>query len=85
MWPFCKSYFNNILFVDICQLRLDFDNFVTRAVSTTGACTDTFTVTSPSGKSPAGLCGTLTGMHCKLSQGFMNIQLSTPCPESSLV
>lgn len=31
---------------DICQLRLDFDNFDLGYTSTTGACTDSFDVTA---------------------------------------
>jgi len=47
---------------DICQLRLDFDNFdITEA--TTGLCTDTFAITGQSGQNPHDLCGTLTGQH----------------------
>jgi len=53
---------------DICQLRLDFDAF-DLVEGTTGACTDSFTVTGPTGRNPAVLCGTLTGMHLYVEQG----------------
>ena len=51
-------------FSDICQMRLDFDNFdITE--TTAGVCTDSLTVTGPTGRNPMDLCGTLTGMHRK--------------------
>ena len=47
----------------ICQLRLDFEKFVT-GIGTTGACTDSFVVTGPSNSNGLqNLCGTLTGQH----------------------
>merc|ERR1712156_353414 len=47
---------------DICQMRLDFDNFdITE--TTAGVCTDSFAMTGPSGQNPLNLCGTLTGAH----------------------
>merc|ERR1712038_747686 len=53
---------------DICQMRLDFDNFdITE--TTAGVCTDSLTVTGPTGRNPMDLCGTLTGMHLYLEQG----------------
>jgi len=48
---------------DICNLRLDLDSFDAAEVSTTGACTDTFAITSSSSLSYYKLCGTLTGQH----------------------
>jgi len=53
----------------ICQLRLDFEKFVT-AIGTTGACTDSFVVTGPSNSNGAinNLCGTLTGQHLYVEQ-----------------
>jgi len=48
---------------DICQIRLDFDNFDITEVTTTGVCTDSFTITGPSGQNPHVLCGTLTNSH----------------------
>ena len=48
------------------QLRLDFAKFVVLSPPTTGLCTTTgdfITVTSPTGRSPPVLCGTLTGTH----------------------
>jgi hypothetical protein len=53
---------------DICQMRLDFDNFdITE--TTAGVCTDSLTVTGPTGRNPMDLCGTLTGMHLYVEQG----------------
>jgi len=53
---------------DICQLRLDFDNFdITEA--STGVCTDSFTAAGPTGSNPMDLCGTNTGMHLYVEQG----------------
>lgn len=50
---------------DICQLRLDFDNFdITE--TTAGVCTDSFGTSTPSGQPPLDLCGTLTGSHLYL-------------------
>merc|ERR1712018_217856 len=47
---------------DICQMRLDFDNFdITE--TTAGVCTDSFAMTGPSGQNPMNLCGTLTDQH----------------------
>jgi len=53
---------------EICQIRLDFDNFdITDAA--TGQCTDYLTMTGPTGRNPEPLCGTLTGMHIYIEQG----------------
>jgi len=50
---------------DICQLRLDFDNFdITE--TTAGICTDSMGFTTPSSQNPQDLCGTLTGLHLYL-------------------
>jgi len=57
------------LSTEICNIRLDFDNFVTGVTSTTGACTDSFVATGPTGRNPQNLCGTLTGMHLYVEQG----------------
>jgi len=47
---------------EICEIRLDFDNFdITE--TTAGVCTDSFAVTGNSGQNPLDLCGTLTGFH----------------------
>ena len=51
-----------IIFPEICQLRLDFDNFDI-VETTTGVCTDSLTIAGPTGRNPMDLCGTLTGMH----------------------
>ena len=50
---------------DICQLRLDLDVFDIAETTTTGACVDTFDVTTGSSRDYYALCGTLTGQHCK--------------------
>ena len=52
-----------VLFSDICQLRLDFDNFDITESTTAGTCTDSFAMTGPSGQNPLNLCGTLTDFH----------------------
>ena len=56
-------------FLDICQVRLDFDTFSITQPSTAGACTtDTVTITTKTGLTKPNipvLCGTLTGSHSK--------------------
>merc|ERR1712241_301889 len=53
----------------ICQIRLDFQKFVTQ-ISTKGACTDSFVAKGPTNSNGlANLCGTLTGQHVYLEQG----------------
>ena len=55
-------------FLDLCNIRLDFDTFVlTQPSSLVGSCNqDTAVATSPTGASPpANICGTLTGQHSK--------------------
>jgi len=47
---------------NICQLRLDFDNFDITDAST-GECTDSLTIGGQSGLNPMDLCGTNTNMH----------------------
>ena len=49
-------------FPEICQLRLDFDNFDI-VETTAGVCTDSLTIGGPTGRNPMDLCGTLTGLH----------------------
>jgi len=51
---------------DICQLRLDLDVFDIAETTTTGACVDTFDVTTGSSRDYYALCGTLTGQHLYL-------------------
>ena len=52
-------------FIDICQIRLDFDTFKI-GIGTTGTCSDSFQVTGPTNTNALSvLCGTLTGQHCK--------------------
>merc|ERR550532_2642791 len=51
---------------DICQLRLDFDNFDITETLATGACVDSFSVTTGSSRTYYTLCGTLTGQHIYL-------------------
>jgi hypothetical protein len=48
---------------DICQMRLDFSNFDLTESTSTGACTDSFAITSSSSRTYPTLCGTLTGEH----------------------
>ena len=52
---------------DICQLRLDLENFdITEEATPNGACLDSFTFSGGSSvRSYYTLCGTLTGQHCK--------------------
>ena len=58
------------LSADICQLRLDFDNFdITETSPATGTCVDTFDVTSGSSRDYYALCGTLTGQHIYVETG----------------
>ena len=55
---------SSFIFSEICQMRLDFDNFdITE--TTAGVCTDSFTIAGQSGQNPLDLCGTLTGQHSK--------------------
>ena len=55
---------------DICQLRLDFDNFdLTETSTNVGTCVDTFDVTSGSSRDYFSLCGTLTGQHMYMETG----------------
>lgn len=71
---------------DICQIRLDFDNFVINppdsatAIPSFGSCTtnDRLVTTSPSGFSPPVLCGTLTGTH-------MYIETARTTPSSARI
>ena len=53
---------------DICQLRFDFDNFDI-VETAAGACTDSFEMTSGSGRVYDKLCGTLTGQHVYMETG----------------
>ena len=49
----------------ICQIRLDFQKFVTN-IATTGTCTDSFVAKGPTNSNGlANLCGKLTGQHGK--------------------
>lgn len=66
------SYTVTPLSTSICQLRLDFGKFVT-TVATTGKCTDSFQITSPTNTNAlglgGGLCGTLTNQHIYIESG----------------
>jgi hypothetical protein len=42
---------------------LDFVNFDITDVAATGVCTDSFVVTTTTGRNPRDLCGTLTDSH----------------------
>eukprot|EP00095_Tigriopus_kingsejongensis_P007869 maker-scaffold127_size327531-snap-gene-0.8 protein:Tk07869 transcript:maker-scaffold127_size327531-snap-gene-0.8-mRNA-1 annotation:"PREDICTED: uncharacterized protein LOC100161421" len=72
----CTYTFNRIC-DNLCQIRLDFDNFVVAqppsiGMGLHGDCVtsgDVFTVTSPTGKSPPVTCGTLTGQHMFIETG----------------
>lgn len=57
------TYTINTVNSDICMLRFDFIAFDLGVTAVTGACTDQFTVTSPSGKNPPVLCGMNAGYH----------------------
>jgi len=50
---------------DICMLRFDFIAFDLEvdAVTSKGACLDSLTITSPSGKNPPKICGKNAGYH----------------------
>merc|ERR1719225_730195 len=61
----CCSYSVTPINTDICQLRLDLDNFdITEG--TTGTCTDSFGVSVGSERVYKDLCGTLSGQHIYL-------------------
>ena len=63
IWIYQSFVIKYVLFSDICQLRLDFDNFDITESTTAGTCTDSFAMTGPSGQNPLNLCGTLTDFH----------------------
>jgi len=55
---------------DICQIRLDFDNFdITETTPIVGTCVDSFDVTSGSSRDYYTLCGTLSGEHMYVETG----------------
>ena len=80
---------------NICQLRLDFQNFVINQPKTTvesvqkinsklfydlGQCqTDLFTVTAPGNTAPPGICGTNSGEHSKTIQHNHALLYSKSC------
>ncbi|XP_059091319.1 uncharacterized protein LOC131886884 isoform X2 [Tigriopus californicus] len=53
---------------DLCQIRLDFIS-TQMGVDDTGLCTDSITVTSPTGVNPPVVCGDLSGQHMYLETG----------------
>ena len=53
------------LCIRISAFRLDFNMFDITDVATTGVCTDSFTVTGPTGRNPSVICGVNTGQHSK--------------------
>merc|ERR1711935_318751 len=57
---------------DICQIRLDFQTAVFDQPSTTGTCSDEFSVTSPSGANPPTLCGSFSDTHMYVETGRSN-------------
>ena len=68
-----SSYKNCENFSDICQIRLDLDNFdITETAA--GVCTDSMVITGPTGRNPMDLCGTATGMHRKCLAFFQTSQ-----------
>ena len=64
---FAQSTYKNchIFFSAICQIRLDFETFkIAQVTTTTGTCdSDKVSFTSPAGRNPPSLCGTLTDTH----------------------
>jgi len=55
---------------DICQLRLDFQNFdLTETAPIDGTCVDNFDITSGSSRDYFKLCGTLSGQHMYVETG----------------
>jgi len=65
------TYTINAVSDDICQLRLDFDNFVL-SVPNTGICSTNgiqMKVNSPTGHDPPTICGTNTGLHMYVETG----------------
>ncbi|TRY78329.1 hypothetical protein TCAL_15352, partial [Tigriopus californicus] len=77
--PGMCEYTINRICDDLCQVRLDFDNFQTSSPPGQGAAAmqfgdcsisgDTFTATSPIGVSPPVVCGTLSGQHMFVETG----------------
>ncbi|XP_059087179.1 uncharacterized protein LOC131883678 isoform X2 [Tigriopus californicus] len=57
---------------DLCQIRLDFDVFVSASPPVTGDCAtsmDTLIIRSPTGRNPPVTCGTLSGQHMYFETG----------------
>jgi len=54
---------------DICQIRLDFDTVVLDQPSSTGTCSDEFSVDSPASADPPTMCGTFSGTHMYVETG----------------
>jgi len=54
---------------NICMLRFDFQKLNLGITTVTGKCTDTFTVTSPTGVSMPSLCGDLANQHMYVQVG----------------
>jgi len=57
------SYTINPVITDICQLRFDIVNLKLEQTASTGLCTDTLAIVSPTGVNPPSLCGTSSGDH----------------------
>lgn len=53
---------------DLCQIRLDFIS-TQMGVDDVGLCTDSVTVTSPTGVNPPVVCGNLDGQHMYIETG----------------
>ena len=53
-------------------------------VATTGVCTDSFTVTGPTGRNPSVICGVNTGQHSKSTyqKGYREESQTRCCAQS---
>ena len=69
----CIIYVSDIFLLSIFESRLDFANFVTSVTAVTGACVDSFIVTSPTGGATTTICGTNTNQHSKLVSLCSNV------------
>ena len=63
------------IFSAVCDVRLDFEQFTTNAVSLTteangGLCQDVLTITTNTGQSIPEICGTNAGQHSELVYCF---------------
>lgn len=66
------TYSINALSSEICQIRYDFVKLQLGITGTTGVCSDTFTITSPTGSATPQVCGTFTsGDHLYSDVGMI--------------